>query len=80
MFRLSHLWRMIQRRQFITKIRSLGYVYKTTQKRTILYRKAGGTHFLSVPKAENISEIYARSSLKQAGCSDDDIKTFLLGC
>lgn len=68
---------MIQRQRFIAKIRSLGYAYKSTQKRTYLYRKAGATHYMSVPMRDRLTETYIRSALRQAGCSDDDIRRFL---
>ena len=55
----------------------MGYVYKSTQKRTYLYRKTGGTHYVSVPMRDWLTETYARSALRQAGCSDEDIKAFL---
>ena len=68
---------MIPRQRFIARIRSLRYAYKSTQKRTYLYRKAGGTHYLSVPMRDELSETYVRSALAQAGCSESDIREFL---
>ena len=68
---------MIPRRRFIARIRALGYSYKARQKRTYLYRKAGGTHYISVPMRDNLTETYVRSVLAQAGCSEDDIRAFL---
>ena len=55
----------------------MGYVYKATQKRTYLYRKAGGTHYVSVPMRDWLTETYVRSTLRQAGRSDEDVKGFL---
>ena len=55
----------------------MGYVYKATQKRTYLYRKAGGTHYVSVPMRDWLTETYVRSALRQAGRSDEDVKGFL---
>ena len=55
----------------------MGYVYKSTQKRTFLYRKAGGTHYVSVPMRDWLTETYVRSTLRQAGRSDEDVKGFL---
>ncbi len=68
---------MIPRKRFISRIRALGYAYKSTQKRTYLYRKAGGTHFLSVPMRDGLTDAYVRSALAQAGCSAEDIQAFL---
>ena len=68
---------MIRRQRFISRIRSLGYAYKSTQKRTYLYRKAGGTHYMSVPMRDWLTETYVRSALHQAGCSDEEVQRFL---
>lgn len=38
---------------------------------------AGGTHYVSVPMRDNLTETYVRSVLGQAGCSEDDIRAFL---
>ena len=70
---------MIRRQQFIAKIRSLGYAYKSTQKRTYLYRRVGGTHYMSVPMRDQLTETYVRSALHQAGCSDNEIQMFIEG-
>ena len=35
--------------EFINKTRELGHTFKTRQKRTQLWRKRGGTHYISVP-------------------------------
>ena len=43
---------MVRREACINKIRSLQYKYKTQQKRTYLYRKAGGSHYIAVPMAD----------------------------
>ena len=68
---------MIRRQRFVAKIRALGYAYKSTQKRTYLYRKVGGTHYMSVPMRDQLTATYVRSALHQAGCSDDEIRAFL---
>jgi len=43
---------MVRRDRFINKIRKLGYTYKSRQKRMYLWRKKGGTHYMSVPMAD----------------------------
>lgn len=68
---------VISRQHFVNKIRSLGYVYKTRQKRTDLWRKTGGTHYISVPQNEYLEDEFVISSLRQAKCTDEDIKTFI---
>jgi len=68
---------MVRREKFVNKIRSLGYTFKSQQKRTYLYRKAGGTHYIPVPKADLLEDDFVNSSLRQAGCSQDEIRAFL---
>lgn len=68
---------MVRRDGFINKIRELGYTYKSTQKRTYLWRKVGGTHYISVPKAELLEDDFVTSVLRQAGCTDDSIRSFI---
>jgi hypothetical protein len=68
---------MVRRESFINKIRELGYTYKSTQKRTYLWRKQGGTHYISVPKADLLMDEFVISSLRQAGLSDPEIQAFL---
>ena len=68
---------MIPRNAFINKIRELRYSYKSTQKRTYLYRKAGGTHYISVPMANLLEHEFVTSALRQAGCHDSEIQAFI---
>ena len=68
---------MVPHDSFINKIRSLDYTYKTRQKRTDLWRKKGGTHRMSVPMCDMLSDEYVTSALSQAGCTEADIREFL---
>lgn len=68
---------MVRRDNFISKIRELKYSYKDQQKRTYLYRKTGGTHYISVPMADLLTDEYVTSTLRQAGCNDEEIRNFL---
>ena len=68
---------MVRRETFINKIRELNYSYKDQQKRTYLYRKTGGTHYISVPMADLLEDEYVTSTLRQARCTEEDIKAFL---
>lgn len=68
---------MIQKSHYINKIRSLGYTYNSRQKRTDLWRKRGGTHYISVPQNKLLEEEFVVSSLRQAGCTNDEIKAFM---
>jgi hypothetical protein len=53
---------VIPRQQFINKIRSLDYTYKSQQKRTDLWCKKGGTHFISVPQNAMLEEEFVVSA------------------
>jgi hypothetical protein len=55
----------------------LGYTYKSQQKRTYLWRKTGGTHYISVPMADFLEDEFVVSTLRQAGISDPEIQSFL---
>jgi hypothetical protein len=68
---------MVRRETFINKIRELNYTYKTQQKRTYLWRKSGGTHYISVPMADLLDDEFVSSSLRQAGVSEEEIRSFL---
>ena len=68
---------MVRRESFINKIRSLKYSYKDRQKRTDLWRKAGGTHYISVPLSDLLEDDFVRSSLRQAGESPEAIEGFI---
>jgi len=68
---------MVHREHFVNKIRSIGYTFKTQQKRTYLYRKINGTHYIAVPKADLLEDEFVTSALHQAGLKDEEIKAFL---
>lgn len=68
---------MIPRSHYINKIRELGYTFKERKKRIAIWRKQGGTHFISVPHTELLEEEFVISTLRQAGCNDDDIKALI---
>jgi hypothetical protein len=68
---------MVPRECFVNRIRDLGYTFKGQQKRTYLWRKRGGTHFISVPMADMLEDEFVTSSLKQAGMPEDQIKSFI---
>ncbi len=68
---------MVRREVFVNKIRSQGYYFKSEQKRTYLLRKKGGTHFISVPMADQLEDDYVICTLCQAGLSLEEAKSFL---
>ena len=57
--------------------RALGNEYKTQQKRTYLWRKKGGTHYIFVPTADLVEDEFVNSSLRQSGQRDDEIREFI---
>jgi hypothetical protein len=68
---------MVRRESFINKIRTLDFKYKTQQKRTYLYRQSGTTNYISVPMADLLDDDYVRNALRQAGCKQQEIDSFL---
>jgi hypothetical protein len=68
---------VVSRTAFINKLRELNYTYKRPQKRTELWRKKGGTHCVLVPMRDLIEDETVISNLRQAGCSEDNIKAFM---
>ena len=49
---------MVSRQAFINKLRDLNYRYKNQQKRTQLWRHAGGTHRIFVPLCDLLDDEY----------------------
>ena len=68
---------MVRREAFINKIRTLRYTYKTQQKRTTLWRQSGTTNYISVPMRDWLEDEFVQHSLRQAGCTDEEIASFL---
>ena len=68
---------MISRDHFINKIGELKFSYKDTLKRTFLYRQAGTTNVIYVPRKKLVSEEYVTSQLRQLGCTAEEIVSFI---
>jgi hypothetical protein len=68
---------MIPRDHFINKIRGLGYTFKDRLKRVEMWRRRGSTHYIPVPHTQFLEEPFVANALRQAGCSDSDIKNFI---
>ncbi|OFW21023.1 MAG: hypothetical protein A3H97_04620 [Acidobacteria bacterium RIFCSPLOWO2_02_FULL_65_29] len=71
---------MVRRDSFINKIRELDYSYKTQQKRTYLYRRKNSTSYICVPMADLLEDEFVAHSLRQAGCTEEQIRTFIVVC
>lgn len=68
---------MVHRDAFINKIRDLGYAYKDNKKRVSIWRKTGGTHFISLPHTKLLEDWYVMSVLRQAGESEAACRSFI---
>ena len=68
---------MVRRESFVNKIRTLKYKFKAQQKRTYLWRQAGTTNYISVPMCDFLEDDYVKNTLRQAGCSAEEIQAFL---
>ena len=66
---------VIPKQQFVNKLRDLGYSYNAQLKRVDLWRR--GTHFISVRRSDLLSEEFCTSALRQAMCSDQEIREFI---
>ncbi len=65
----------IPRQHFVNKLRRLGYSFSDRTKRVELYKKPG--HFVSVPTHRNLAEPTVRSILRQCGCGEAEIQSFI---
>ena len=69
---------MVSRQAFVNKLRDLNYRYKNQQKRTQLWRHAGGTHRIFVPLCDLLDDEYVRSQLRQTQLiSNPEIEAFI---
>ncbi len=68
---------MVRREIFINKIRDLGFKYKSTQKRTYLYRQSGTTKYIPVPMADWIDDEFVIWALRYACVPPNEIQSFL---
>ena len=68
---------MIPRDHFINKIRELGYSFKTQKKRISYWRRPNTTLAISLPHTVLLEEVYVKATLTQAGCSIEEIESFL---
>jgi len=68
---------MVLRTTFINKLRELQYSYRSQQKRTQMYRKAGGTHCIFVPLKDELEDDFVKHNLRQAGIDEKEIESFL---
>ena len=71
---------MTGRQQFLAKLRELGYAYKRTHRNNQFYRKKGGNHrdpLILVPRKGTIDAQFAKQCLEEAGCSSEEIESFL---
>lgn len=61
--------------KFVNKLRELGYTYKREKEHVKFWKK--GPHIVDVRKNTHLSVGYVRSTLKQCGCDQKDIDTFI---
>ncbi len=72
---------MISQKRFVKKLRELGYAFKgrTKSERSDMYRKKGGTHYVMLPRQDNLSDLWVRATLHTCGVTAEDIEAFMLG-
>jgi hypothetical protein len=71
---------MVRRQAFINKLYEKKYSFKNQLKRTLLYKKDGGTHRVFVPLRDLLDDEFVESQLRQMGCDEKEIKTFIAQC
>ncbi len=69
---------MVPRERFINKLRELNYAYKNQTEKTAEWKKTGGTHRVYIRRKEDpLSDEYVKRTLKQCGCTEEDIGRFI---
>lgn len=68
---------MVPHEALIKALRSRGYSYKGQSDRVTMWKRPGSAKRIMVRKHSSHSEEAARSWLKQAGMSDDEIDRFI---
>ncbi len=68
---------MILRDAFLNKIRELGYTLKQETRQVHIFRKKGGTHYITVHKTDRLEHEFVRSSLSQAGVKQQEVENFI---
>ena len=68
---------MVLRDTYLNKIRELGYTLKAETKRVHIWRKRGGTHYIPVHKCDKLDDEFVKSTLAQAGQTQEQIKQFM---
>jgi hypothetical protein len=66
---------VIPRQHFVNKLRRLGYTFHDRTKRVEVYKK--GVEYVSIPTHRKIAELTVRHTLRQCGCSEQEILNFL---
>lgn len=76
---LNRALHMIQKRLFVEKLRELGYEFLSQKDRVDLYKRPGDIRYASIRRRDLISETEVRSTLRQAGQSEQLINTWVAG-
>jgi hypothetical protein len=71
---------VISKKRFVNKLRELDYRFKEQLHHQELWRKKGGTHFVLVPRKNQLDELYVIQALRQCGCKADEIQEFIRDC
>lgn len=72
---------MISQKSVIKKLRELGYAFKGRCKsdRNEKWRKAGSTHFVFLPRQDQLAELWVRNTLRQCGATPEEIDQLIAG-
>jgi hypothetical protein len=67
----------MRRDRIVSKLRELGYKLRQDAWRVQLFRHPVTMHIVQVRKRDDIDDDWVRSTLRQTGCSKEDIEKFI---
>lgn len=71
---------MVRREHLINAIRQKQFHFKRQADRVELYKQAGSTKRVEIPRRDLIDPAHAAFILRQAGYTDDEVRKFLAEC
>jgi hypothetical protein len=70
---------MIQRQLFVEKLRELGFKFLDAKDKVEIYKRSGDIRYATVRRRDLISEAEVRSTLRQAGQTEQQIDAWFAG-
>jgi parvulin-like peptidyl-prolyl isomerase len=70
---------MIRKQLFVEKLRELGFKFLSQKDKIEIYKRSGDIRYASVRRRDLISEAEVRSTLRQAGQTEQQINAWIAG-